>query len=247
MTKLSRGAWFALAAVIAIPGTYAIAKTYERSGWQRMSPETRARLDEGRLAMAKTALKLTPDQDKLWLSVEAEVRNEFKARQDKMAERQKMREERKAKRQAAKADGAKGDAAKSDANKDQNDKASAQKRGDMAERFDKMSADLSQRADRLKAFSAAFKPFYVSLSDEQKDVLRPLMRDLAPGFGGPRGKGNRMAQGSGWGGDKGHGKWHDGWKKGGKNSDDRAADNDDSASESANDADTPAPTTPPQP
>ncbi len=205
MIKLSRGAWLALAAVVAIPTTVAIAKTYEHSGWHRMSAETRARLDEGRLAMAKTALKLTPEQDKLWASVEVEVRNEFKARQDKISERQKMRDERKANSDAAKSSGPTGE---------------TRRRGDLAERFDKMSTELSQRADRMKAFTAAFKPFYVALSDDQKDVLRPLIRDLAPGFGGPRGKGPRMAHG-GWGGH--HGKSHDGWKQGdrdgGKNAD----------------------------
>lgn len=196
MMKISRGAWIAIAAVVAVPATVAIAKKYEHSGWQRMSPDTRARLDEGKLAMAKTALKLTPEQDRLWLAVEAEVRNEFKARQDKILERQKMRDERKAERAAAKAD-----------NKDAGDRATpSRKRGDLSERFEKMSTELTQRADRLKAFSTAFKPFYASLSDEQKDVLRPLMRDLAPGMGGRGGK--RMAHGGGH-----HGKWYNGWKR----------------------------------
>ena len=59
MKNLSRGAWLAIAAVAAIPTTIAIAKTADHGGW-RMSPETRSRLDDGRLAMAKAALRLTP-------------------------------------------------------------------------------------------------------------------------------------------------------------------------------------------
>ncbi|MBX9684194.1 MAG: Spy/CpxP family protein refolding chaperone [Hyphomicrobium sp.] len=214
MIKLSRGAWLALAAIVAIPATVAIAKTYEHSGWHRMSPETRARLDEGRLAMAKTALKLTPEQDKLWASVEVEVRNEFEARQEKISERQKMRDERKAKGDAATSPGPTGE---------------TRRRGDLAERFDKMSTELSQRADRMKAFTAAFKPFYVALSDDQKDVLRPLIRDLAPGFGGPRGKGPRMAHG-GWGG-------HHGKRDGGK---DTGSDDNGRESRDSDAADAPA-------
>lgn len=187
MIKLSRGAWIAIAAVAAVPTTVAIAKAVDhRGGWQRMSPETRARLDEGKLAMAKTALKLTADQEKLWTPVEAQVRTFFKDRDAKMAERMKMRAERKAQKDA----------------KDTTDKT----RPDMSERFEKMSQNMTERAERMKAFSGTFKPFYASLSDEQKEVLRPLVRDLMPGMGG-RGHGKRWAQGGGWGG---HGKGHHG-------------------------------------
>ena len=84
-----------------------------------MSPDARARLDEGKLAMAKTALKLSADQEKLWTPLEAQVRTFFKDREAKMAERQKMRDERKAEKDA----GATTD----------------KKRPDMAERLDKMS------------------------------------------------------------------------------------------------------------
>lgn len=193
MKTFSRGTWLALAAVAAIPATVAIAATAERGGWMRPSAETMARLEEGKLAMAKTALKLTPEQEKLWAPLEASVRDAFKARQAKRDEWQKMREER----QKERAEG---------------------KRPDLAERFDKMSANMTERSERMKTFSAAFRPFYASLSDEQKDVLRPLMRDLAPGMDG-RGKGRhgRFAEGKGhhggwgWGG---HGRGHHGWGDG---------------------------------
>lgn len=208
MMKFSRTAWIAIAAVTAIPATVAIAKAVDhRGGWHRMSPDARARLDEGKLAFAKAALKLSADQEKLWAPIESQVRTFFKDREAKMAERQKMWEQRKADRDAAKTDGKTGDA--------------AQKRPDMAERLDKMSQNMTERAERMKTFAGAFKPFYASLSDEQKEVLRPLARDLMPGMGGRGHKGGRFARGGGddggWGGRGGHhGKGHHGGWGGGR-------------------------------
>lgn len=191
MNKLSRGAWLAIAAVAAVPATVAIAKSIDRGGWHNMTPETRTRLEEGRIAMVKAALQLNADQEKLWAPVETNVRDTFKAREEKRAEWAKKREERRA------------------------DKSDAQsKRPDLSERYERMSKHLGERADRLKAFSSAFTPFYASLSDEQKDVLRPLMRQLTPGFGhGGRG-GPHWAFGGGWGpgGQEHHG--HRGWHGG---------------------------------
>ncbi len=193
MMKLSRGAWIAIAAVVAVPVTVAVAKTVEHRGWHNMSPEARSRLDEGKLAMAKTALKLTPDQEKLWAPIETQVRAVFKDREARMAERKAMRDKRKADRAA-------GQTSHSDGGK----------KGDMAERFEKMSQKLTQRAERMNSFSDSFKPFYASLSDEQKEVLRPLVRQLMPGMGGRGHKGPRWAHG-GWGGKDGH---HGGWGRG---------------------------------
>lgn len=191
MKNLSRGAWIAIAAVVAVPATVAIAKSFEhRGGWNQMSPEARARLAEGRLAMAKTALKLTPDQEKLWAPLEANVRDTMKAMDAKRAEMKTMFEQRK------------------------NDRAEGRdvKRPDMVERFEKMSQMMSERAERMKGFVAAFKPLYATLSDEQKEVLRPLMRELAPGMGRGGHGGKRWAHGGGWGpgGRKHHGE-HGGW------------------------------------
>lgn len=192
MRNLSRGSWLALAAVVAVPTTIAIAATAEKGGWRGISSEGRARLDEGHLAMAKAALKLTPDQEKLWAPIEAQVRDAFKARDEHRAEWKKEREERKAQ--------------KSD---------DASKRPNMAERFEKMSKRLSERADRFKAFSSSFSPFYATLNDEQKEVLRPVMRELMPGVGGGHRGGPRWAMG-GWGpeGGPGHHGRHGGWSDG---------------------------------
>jgi LTXXQ motif family protein len=184
MMKLSRGAWIGITAAAAIPATIAMAATAKHAGWHQMSPETRARLDEGRLAMAKTALKLTPEQEKLWTPLEAQARTFFKDREAKKAEHDKMREQ---------------------AEKDR----AENKRPDMAARLEKMSQRMSEGADRLKTFTSAFTPFYATLSDEQKDVLRPLARDFMPGMGRHGHGGKRWAHGGGWG-PEGRG-GHHGW------------------------------------
>ncbi|MBY0558975.1 Spy/CpxP family protein refolding chaperone [Hyphomicrobium sp.] len=187
MKNLSRGTWIALAAVVAVPATVAIAKP-DIAGWRQMTPDTRARLQEGRIAMVKAALQLTPDQEKLWAPVETQVRDAFKAHEARMEEWKKKREERKA----------------------EEEKGGEQKRPDLADRFQKMSQRMTERADRMKAFTTAFSPFYASLSDEQKDALRPLLKQLMPGGH----HGHRFADGWGPGG-RHHGGWSDHGGKGG--------------------------------
>lgn len=200
MMKVSRGALAAIAAALVVPAGVAIAHNYDKGGWSRLSPEARARLDEGKLAMAKTALKLNAEQEKLWAPVEAEVRATLKMREERRLERDKMREEHRKARDAT-ADGKSADV----------------KMPDMADRIDRMSQRMGERAERMKSFAAAFKPFYASLTNEQKEVLRPLARDLmggeGRGHGGPHGK--RWAMGGGWGeGGRGWGH-HGGHHRGG--------------------------------
>lgn len=192
MMKLSRSAWIAIAAVAAVPASVAVAKSWhDGPPWARMTPDARERLDEGRIAMAKAALKLTAEQEKLWTPVEEQVRANFQARQERRAEWDKKREERKADRESGKS----GD----------------KKNVDLAERFEKMSTRMTERAERMKAFVAAFKPFYASLSDEQKAVIRPLMHKLSPGFGKHGRRGHGWAHGGGWGpGGRHHGGGHHG-------------------------------------
>lgn len=202
MMEISRKLALALGVAAAIPATFAIAATVQHAAWHQMTPETRARLDEGRLAMIKTALKLSPEQEKLWSPVEAQVRDGFKARDANRAEHDKMRAEHD--RLRAEHDKMRAERDAKDASIDE------AKRPDMAERFDKMSAKMTERADRMKAFAGAFKPLYASLNDEQKDVLRPLIRNLVPGMG-HKGHGHRFAEG--WGGKGG---WGGGWGHGGR-------------------------------
>lgn len=148
-------------------------------GWRRMrdvSPETRARLLEGRIAGAKAALKLNDAQLKLWAPVEEQMRANFAARQ-KFAETR--RQEREARRAATPAQPPQG--------KQDQAQAPQPPAPSIAERIDRMSKAMSERADRMKAFSTAFKPFFDSLTDEQKAVAGVVLRELR---GGERGRGH---------------------------------------------------------
>lgn len=195
MIKLSRTAWIVAAvAAAAVPTSIAVAKHGGGWGWHKMSPEARARLEDGRIAMAKTALKLTAEQEPLWAAVEKEIRTGFEMRAKRREEfRAKREERRKARREA----------------KDGDRKAHRGRDRDLAKRFERMSERVSSRAERLKAFSAAFSPFYASLSNEQKEVIRPLMRKLSP-------RGGRRHGHRGW---RHGGRWADGGRghhRGGK-------------------------------
>ena len=56
----------------------------------------------------------------------------------------------------------------------------------IADRLDRASQRAAQRAERVKALAEAFRPFYASLSDEQKAVAAVVLRR---GMGGGRGFG----------------------------------------------------------
>ena len=60
-------------------------------------------------------------------------------------------------------------------------------RPDMVERMERMSQMMAERAERTKAFLAVFKPFYATLSDDQKKVIGPLMAQMQGGGMGHRG------------------------------------------------------------
>jgi hypothetical protein len=135
------------------------------------SPETMQRLQDGRIAMIKTALKLSPEQEKLFAPVEQKMRAAFD-------ERQKRRDEWKAKREERRAE--KG-------TKDDNKKSSLPDRiEERSKRLTEQAARLNERAAKQKEYAEVLRPFYDSLSDEQKDVAK---RVLAPKGGhghGPR-------------------------------------------------------------
>lgn len=156
----------------AIPLTWALAQggpppgpDGPRGPGRAPSPEVMARMQDGRIAMIKAALKLNDAQAKLWAPVEEQMRAGFAARQSAFEERRKTFEERRAAREQG---------------KQPNDAVP-----NMAENFSKLSERMTQRAERMKAFAAAYKPFYESLTEEQKQVAGLLMRRFAgePGFG----------------------------------------------------------------
>lgn len=59
----------------------------------RASPDALARLQDGRIAMMKAALKMNDEQLKLWAPVEAQIRASFTARQEVRAERRQARQQ----------------------------------------------------------------------------------------------------------------------------------------------------------
>jgi len=140
-----------------VPTTLGVAQTQVQPRVDGPSPEVRARLQDGRMAMIKEALKLNDAQLKLWAPVEAQFRANFAARQRLRADRRDRLQQR-AERPFSP------------------DRAG---RPSLAERLDRKSQRMTERAERAKALADAFRPFYASLSDEQKAVaglvLRPAM------------------------------------------------------------------------
>jgi len=112
----------------------------------RLTPDARSRLEDGRIAAAKAALKLSDEQLKLWGPVEAQVRASFARRQSAMAQRQQQQ----------------------------------QSGGPLSlpDRLDRASQRMSEGAERLKVFNAAFRPFYASLNDEQKAVAGVVLQQM---------------------------------------------------------------------
>ena len=117
------------------------------------SAETLTRLQDGRIAMIKGALKLNDEQLKLWAPVEEQMRTSFTARQQARSERRERRQ--------------------------QGDKA---ERPSLPDRLDRASKRMADRAERMKAYAEAIRPFYASLTDDQKAVAGVVLRQ-GPGFG----------------------------------------------------------------
>ena len=110
--------------------------------------------------MAKTALNLNSDQLKLWAPVEQHLRTTAAEREQRWQARRELREKR---RQSGE----------------------ARQRPSLADRLDRAAERTAKRAERLKAFAEVFKPFYTSLTDEQKAVAGVVLRQVG-GFGLPR-------------------------------------------------------------
>jgi hypothetical protein len=150
--RLSR---FVLPAVLAasIPAAVVFAQTpgqgEPRMRDDRPSAETLTRLQDGRIAMIKEALKLNDAQLKLWSPVETQMRASFEARQQ-------GRGEWRARRGDAQAD-----------------------RLSLPDRIDNASKRMADRAERMKAYADAFRPFYAALSDDQKAVAAVVLQQSA--------------------------------------------------------------------
>lgn len=124
------------------------------------SAETLTRLQDGRIAMIKGALKLNDTQLRLWAPVEEQMRSSFTARQQARSERRERR------LQGVKAE-----------------------RPSLPDRLDRVSKRMADRAERMKAYAEAIRPFYASLTDDQKAVAGVVLRQGA----GPSRHGARWA------------------------------------------------------
>jgi LTXXQ motif family protein len=160
---------FVLPALLAasIPATAVLAQTQAPAQPQdrpSLSPEAKARLLDGRFAMIKEALKLNDAQLKLWAPVEQHMRTSFADRQKARAERREKREQQGAQRPA------------------------------LPDRLDRASERMAKRAERMKAFAEVMRPFYASLTDDQKAVANVVLRAGRGdgGFGGRRWTMNRQ-------------------------------------------------------
>jgi murein DD-endopeptidase MepM/ murein hydrolase activator NlpD len=205
MNSISRALAITLMAAT-IPATIVLAQeaqtadqpAVEKSEGRRgPSPETLARLEDGRIAFAKAALKLTPEQEKLWTPVEEKIRADFAERQKKRDEWQAKREERKAK----------GDESKRER------LALPERIEKRSERLTKQAERLNERAAKTKEFAETLKPLYASFSEEQKAVAGKVLGQFVGKDGrGPHGP--RWAMHRGFGKGHGHGP-HGGPDRGG--------------------------------
>ncbi len=189
MNYLSRAAAVTLLA-LAIPATMVVAQqagqepAESKKEWKGPSPETRARLQEGRIAMAKEALQLNEEQQKLWAPVEEQIRADY-------AERRKRRAEWRSR-------------------KDREKLTLPERVERRSEKMTKRATRLSERAERTKEFAEVLKPFYASLSDQQKEVADVVLRRFAGGMKGHRRHAHKRMCGGrgGWRHGRDRGSWH---------------------------------------
>jgi hypothetical protein len=194
MNNLSRALAVVLMAAT-IPATIVLAQQ-EPAGDQAVteksesrrgpSPETIARLQDGRIAMAKTALKLSPDQEALWAPVEAKIRAGFE-------ERRVKREAWAAKREERRAD-------KGDGDNKAEKLALPERLEKRSQRMTERAAQMTERAAKAKEFAETLKPLYASFTEEQKAVASQVLSHFGQDGHGPRG--HRWAMGGKRGGDR---------------------------------------------
>ena len=143
----------------------------------RPSAETMQRMEDGRFAMIKGALKMTDAQAKLWQPVEDVIRAQHAQRTKAMTERAAGRD-----------NDAKGNDGK--ATEGRSSDGMDRPRSTLADRMERDSARMTERAEQAKTYSAAFRPFFDSLTEDQRAVAGPLLAGFA---GEHRGHGHRWA------------------------------------------------------
>ena len=159
---------FAIAgiAALAIAGSTAVYAQHRpwSYGHVRMNPEDRAAFADARIAAVKAGLRLTPDQEKLWPSVESAVRDFAKLRIDRANAR--MNSWR--------------DDPRRDDSRDQ------QKSDDPVARLRDRAETMAATAAAMKRIADAADPLYRTLDDGQKRRLMMLTR-MGGRFGGEGG------------------------------------------------------------
>lgn len=158
-----------LAAVMAASGAALAQPATERPahGRHSLNSDDRAALLDARVAGIKAALRLTPEQEKLWPGFEKALRDSRAARAERMAgmraERREAREERKEAREEGR----------------KRDFVEALRKG--ADRTAEHARMATERATEMRKFADAIEPLYNTLDDGQKRRLRALLRK--DGFG----------------------------------------------------------------
>jgi hypothetical protein len=172
-----------------IPATITLAEPADKPAAEKHmpSPDTLARIEDGRIAFAKAALKLTSDQEKLWAPVEEKIRANFEARQKMFADWAAKRDEAKAKAGEAKPEKL----------------AMPERMEKRSEGMAKMAEWMTKNAAKTKELAAVLKPLYDSFSEEQKAVASRALDAFIGEDHGPHGR--RWAMNRGFG--PGHGQW----------------------------------------
>lgn len=171
-TPLSRYAVPALLAA-AIPAGFALAQApsqpqpqaepQQKGERPRLSEDALQRLQSGRVEGRIAEIKETLKLNDAQAKLFAPVEQQLRA---SSAARQKARAEWRERREAQGA------------------------RPSLVERLDRANQRMTERAQRMQAFTTAFKPFYESLNEEQRAVAGIVLRDMR---GGMRGPGRRWA------------------------------------------------------
>jgi hypothetical protein len=135
----------------------------ERPDRERLSPDAHKRLQEGRQEGRIAEIKQALKLNDAQLKLWAPVEQQMRS---SFAARQQAREDFEQRQPGATAP-------------------------PLPDRLDRASKRMMERAQRMQAFTAAFKPFYEALSDDQKAVAGIVLRDMSRG--GMRGPGRRWA------------------------------------------------------
>lgn len=177
MRPMKRTIIAATAAALLASATFGIAAPEFRPGGRpHATPQQMAEfagaMSDARIAALHAGLRLTPDQEKLWPTLESALQDASKQRIERRAERRAERAER-AKTDTSKTDTSKNDAATDDSAADETAKA---ERPDVIERLRERADGMVERGETMKKLADAAAPLYDSLDEAQKRRFGVLFR-----------------------------------------------------------------------